>query len=882
MKNGTLRVDLIRENLLDRIRQAKDAQLILIQAPAGYGKSTLLRQLAEDAEEHGAKVAWITPVSQDADVSRFMRLFSDACARIADKTTAASLKNAGHDVAGWFATIEGSATFLFDEYDQIQDPQVDAQLRQIIAALPESKRIVIATRTTPNIASSKLKLMGKAVVLGSVDLKFDLGEAYQFMTERTHLGLEEVQRLYSRVDGWPAALQFLNLSLESGGHTAVRAMRSGMNQEVLDYLAEEVFSLQESCVQDLLLKICLPDRLCDSLVNTLTGQQDGLNTLNDLSRSGLFLDPVDGDRHWFRFHSVFGDFLRGRLARSNSNEQLAKMHVEIANWFAGQGMREMAVKHYLAAGDQTMAIDCLEQVVGKLIREERLGLVISFAEQIDSQMLQGSVKLVEAASIAYGFQREFSKAHNLIDWREKNLPDDDNAARAEMEILRAFVLAAEDRVMEMGEVARDAEKWLSDEQSFSKGVAYNAHAFWLGAQSQFQEAYDLLLRAQPLHEKSGSFFGKSYADSIHASLKLAEGNLAEATADLTRALEGIESDAPPGALAGGVVAAHLGDALYESDRLREAEDVIQAYLPLIEQQCIVDPYCLGMVNLGRMAVLKGKQEYAHEIYERLITSGHKYGLTRLVNCGRAELAREATLNGDFDTAERRLRALGSEARMSLDGQLCFVSSELEVQRITYARFLVHSKQQGEARAILQAEIRTATLKKRIRRLIRLKTLLAISLDMDEQHAHSSRVMMEALQLAAPGGLRRIFLDEGPAVSKVLNRLSAENFAHSPEWVDDPIAGYVKDLVARAGGSGGKANGFDSDSDGELALGESLTPREVDILKFLASGHSNNDLADRLAVSRNTVKFHLRNVYAKLSVNNRMQAVQAARHYKLID
>lgn len=879
-------VDLRRDSLLDRI-QSSSAQLILAQAPAGYGKSSLLRQLAAAEVEAGGSVGWITPVSQDGDLSRFVQMFIGTCERLIEDT-GGKLRRTTRDISALISAINGPALLLLDEYDQFAHGQADALLGQIIEQLPPGKRIAVATRTMPDLSSARLKLSGRAIVLGSIDLRFDLGESYQFLSERCRLGLDEVRELHSRIDGWPAALQFINLSLASHKQGAAKVLRSGMTQELVDYLAQEVFHLQTAETRKALLGICLADRLCAELVNHKLGGTEGGALLDRLSDGGLFLDPVDGDWHWFRFHPLFGDFLRTRVQQENSPDALTERHVRIADWFAAQDMREVAISHYLAAGRQESAAACLEEVAEQLVREERLGLLVSLFEQLDQQVLLSSPKLLDAAVIAYGFRRQFAKAHRLLNHCESSLAqsEDDPVAAAELEVRRCFVLAAEDRVVEMGERARDAEKWLDDDQPFSKAVAFNAHAFLLGAQSQFPEAHELLLRARPLHEKARNYFGRSYANAIHASLKISQGLLGEAIDDLRRALRELDVEGPGGIMAGGVVAAPLGEALYERNEIDEAERVITDYLPLIQQQSIVDPLCSGVVTLARIATLKGRPEYAHELYEYLIDSGHKYGLSRLVDCGRAELVREAVLQGDISTAERRFGALGAEARLPTEGQLIYSSGELEVQRITYIRLLVHKGAHAEARAMLQSEIRTATVKHRVRRLIRLKTLLAISLEMDGQLGHARRVMMEAVALAAPARMHRIFLDEGPAAIRMLNHLASENFTHDPDWAVDDVARYVKLLVKAAEGGAQDEGAIPVLGEEEAAAlarpHENLTPREIDILHFLAKGHSNKDLADRLAVSQNTVKFHLRNVFAKLDVGNRMQAVQAARHFKLIE
>ncbi|WP_173202581.1 hypothetical protein [Sphingopyxis sp. BSNA05] len=168
---------------------------------------------------------------------------------------------------------------------------------------------------------------------------------------------------------------------------------------------------------------------------------------------------------------------------------MTERHVRIADWFAVEDMREVAISHYLAAGRQESAAACLEEVAEQLVREERLGLLVSLFEKLDQHVLLGSTKLLDAAVIAYGFRRQFAKAHRLLNHCEAALAesDGDAVAAAELEVRRCFVLAAEDRVVEMGERARDAEKWLGDDQSFSKAVAFNAYAFCSARRASFRK-----------------------------------------------------------------------------------------------------------------------------------------------------------------------------------------------------------------------------------------------------------------------------------------------------------------------------------------------------------------------------------------------------------
>lgn len=868
-------MDLRRDALLARIGRESSAQLVLIQAPAGYGKSTLLRQLAEEEEAAGSAVGWISPTSQDADLARLVQLFSASCERIL--TDAGRRPPISRDLPSLLRALDFPTLFIFDEYDHFARAETDAYLAQLIAHLPPGVRIALAARSMPQLAASRLKLDGRAVILGSVDLRFDLGEAHQFLAAKPALSADEIRRLYMRLDGWPAGFQFISLALRSPGLSFGDALTHALSRDLVDYLAQEVFDQQSDAMRELLMLACLPDRISAALLDHINGKGCPPHLLEGLWSAGLFLDPVDGDRVWFRFHPLFGDFLHAQLRKQVGEAELRERHRRIAEWQSANGMDEAAVGHFLAAGARDAAADLVEHLSERLVREERLGLLVSMVEQLDEGVFLARQKLVANAVIAYGFRRDFARAHRLLDGVEQREPDADRQAQAEHQVQRCFVLAAEDRVEELGMHGRDAARWLDDDNPFFLAVALNAHAFLLAAQSQFTEAEELMLRALPLHEQASSYFGGSYASAILAVSKVSQGQVEEGAQFLARALERIAGEAAPGIWAGAAIAAHYGDALYERNRLAEAKAVVESHFAFIQQQCIPDALCLGTVALARCAAIDGDVARTHELYEELIAIGHRFGLARLVACGRAELVREATLAGDFDTAERRMRALGADARMATDGQLIYPGSEMEAQRITWLRLLVHSGRHGEARAALQAEIRGATVKHRVRRLVRLKLLLAICLDIEGNQMLARRTLIEALGLAAPGGMIRTIVDEGPAAMRLVGDLRAEGLASGVKWGNDPVAALVEALIAAESGGAGSAE----ETPVEAPL-EPLTQRERDLLHFLALGYSNAGLSDRLAVSENTVKFHLRNIYAKLGVGSRMQAVQAARHYRLVD
>ena len=867
---------ILRTALIERVALAASARLILVHAPAGYGKSTLLRQIAARLAAERRPVAWVVLGPNDADVSRFLSLIGQACDRL--QQTAGAAMAADAEDALRMTGIEGGATLLIDDFDLVATPEIAAALGHFLTRLSPGKQAIIATRGDPGLALGSMQLKGEAVVLGSTDLRFDLAETYHFLSGESRISLDEVRQLHNKTAGWPAALQFLSLALSRNHHFPVAALQTGVTPGLIDYLAKDVFEAQSEAIRSALLAICLPDQIDGALVGELCGVSRGAALLNGLADAGLMLDPVDGDRNWYRFHAVFRDFLCTRLAALETSEQIAATHVRIASWLVGHGAIDDAIGHYLIAGDQAAATLLLEQIADDLVRKERLGFIVSLIEQIEPERIRASPTILNAAIIAYGFRRKFAEAHTLLDFRERELTAGQPSPeeRGELEGLRVFVLAAEDKIEQFGMTARDVLSLSNSDDAFTYGVALNAYAFLLIAQSQYQEAHDHLLRAGPLHERSGNHFGKSYQAAIFATLLVAQGRLEEAITSLRRALREAESSAPPGSVAGAIIAAYLGEALYEHGDMDGAEALLNSYLPLIEQQCIVDALSVALITLSRIAGRRFRPELQNELVERLIVLGHRHQLQRLVSNGRAELARLAILAGDTALAAGWLSSLENGAAAENErNRLFFHSGELETQKIVRIRHAIHLGRYSEARGVLQAEIHAATLKRRTRRLIRLHGLLALCLDLSGDDITARRALLEALRAAQPGKFQRIFLDEGPPMLKLLRDLAEHNLANLPRWTEDPLAEYVAELIS-AGGGLPVRSGLDLDR--PLA---DLTVRETEMLVLIGNGMSTQNLADRFAVSPNTIKWHLKNIYEKLGIRNRMQAVNAARRLGLI-
>lgn len=888
-RNASSSVTVPRRALVARARSAERARLIVVHAPAGFGKSTLLRQIAADLESRGVATAWVTLSPHDSDAAHFLKLLdevrfskvaADGPRARADRTSARARTTIAPRLLAQLSAMEQAAALFIDDFEHGCSPAIVPMLERIVADLPPGKQIYLGSRTLPDLPIARLLLNEQALVFGSSDLRFDLSETRDFLALQPQITLNEVGDIHARTEGWPAALRFLSLARPSGGPMPRVSGGDGITPELLDFLATDVLRAQAPETQQFLLTTCIAERLCGELVNHLCGCDDGAIRLDQVVRAGLFLEPLDAERRWFRYHHLFREYLCQQLRAAVTAEELRARHARVAIWYAGHDAAEEAIVHMMAAGDQTHAAQLLDASVDRFVREERLDLIVRLVQRLDPEVLLASQTIQSAAVIAYGFRRLFPQAHRLLDWRRERLEAEHGTQQewGRYHGLRVFVLAAEDRVEEFGRTAAETLQLLDESDPFTYAVAMNAYAFWLGAQSRFHEAHDLLVRARALHDAAGNLFGRGYQESIAASLLHSQGRLREATLALRRAQVMTESDAPVGAVAGAVIAAYLGDALYEANEIDEAERLLHTYLPLIEQHCIVDPLAATYSTLARIALLRGQRTVTQDVLQRAIYTGYQHRLHRLVVYGRAELARLATFDGDLGAAQSEL-ALTAGLGQEQPAELFFHAGEIEAQRITQLRLQIYNGQRAEAHASLVREIRTAEARRRTRRLIRLKVLLAICQDLENQPNAARRTLLEALNAGHSGGFVRTFLDEGPRFTKLLREIVDTRRDSASAQSSESFDEYLQALLDEAPSSAVQRPA--AVSGGGIAA-QTLTEREKDLLRMMASGYSNQSLAERLSVSENTVKWHLKNVYDKLNTRNRMQAVNTARHLGLID
>ncbi|HEX9157869.1 MAG TPA: hypothetical protein VF827_07590, partial [Syntrophales bacterium] len=551
------------------------AKLVLVQAPAGFGKTTVMLQWIAALQGQDKATAWLTLDEGDNDAGRFLAyliaVFQKADPDL-DLDDLMQARFTGESVTSGLLLnlldrIESSRvpfTVFLDDYEVIRNPEINHILRQVLDQLPAERRLVIATRETPQIGLARMRVWGELIEIGPEDLRFAPDETERFLREGHGLNLddEDLAGLQRCAEGWAAGLQLAALSL-AGRHDGKAFIRSfsGSSTEIADYLAEDVLSRQSEEVRAFLLQTSILNCLSGPLCDALTGRQDAYEMLSCLERANLFLMPLDNERRWYRYHNLFAQFLRSRLKLAFPG-RIADLHRAASGWFSGQGRLEEAAEHAFAAGDVGSAADLVEKCAPRLVEMGQFGTVADWVERLSPETLDHHPKLRISYAWTLIFQSCYDKANAIIDQIRFGNEQEPLSAGilCEVESLRAVNLALADRIEESHRAAQESLNKISYPGTFAYANSNVILAFSLATLSRFDEAQEVFRRARENHKKAGSILGIVYTHCFEGTTHSAKGQLQAALSHYRSAFSLAREAIPGYSRAAAVAAVFLGEA----------------------------------------------------------------------------------------------------------------------------------------------------------------------------------------------------------------------------------------------------------------------------------------------------------------------------------
>ncbi len=910
-----------RQALLARLEAGLDRKLTLIAAPAGFGKTTLL----SDWIAVGSRpVAWVSLDARDNDPLRFAAYVVAALGTLelglgvpalqpvrgaAPPHGAAPLHGAAPTLEAVFTGLINQATevaedfaLVLDDYHLITAPAIHAALSFLLEHLPAQMHLVITSRVEPPLPLAHLRARGQLVELRAADLRFTLDEVRAFLNEtmQLNLGDEAVAALEARSEGWVASLQLAALAMQAPAPAAdlPEPALAGSHRYLVDYLAEQVLLQQPPEVQHFLLATAPLERLCAPLCAAVCAAELGVEPpagsaqaqLDYLDRANLFLTPLDDQRQWYRYHPLFAEFLQARL-RPVDPERWALLNRRAAVWCAQNELMEDAVRYALAARDYELATRLIEAVAETLWARSQILTMLNWLHAMPADLVRAQPRLGLQMAWAHAIHGHLDEVEPYVAAAEAQIgpvplaeaqPATEEAWHAtpdwllsQVWIIRAFIARFRGEAALAVTHSQKALALIPANCLRARAVAHVplGHAYiLLGQTEQADEALGQAVAASTVTRHTAAYVS---AMNYLAFLRLMQGRLRQAIALYRASLAWVEAAREP--CFGGVERIGLGTLLREQNDLTAAAELIDSGLLLAETGGDFTFMRDGYVARARLDQARGAWDSA------------------LAYMAKAEqVARRSTTNKDLlllaawrariCLAQGDLRAAGEWAASSglrADDPPGFLN---EYGHLTLARVLVAQGRLREADGLLQRLLAAAEAAGRAGRVIEVSAVQALARQASGESAAAQAALVRALGLAEPEGYVRVFADEGKPMATLLAAVAAAPGEHAGYAERLRLACLATVEAARAGVSATAATQPLRPSAREpesRAPSEALSDREQSVLRLIAAGLSNHDIADALVVAPSTIQWHVKNIYSKLAVHSRTQAALAARELGLV-
>jgi len=869
-----------RQAIADRIERAGAAKLVLVRAPAGFGKTTALRQIHEQLEAAGVATAWITLDAADNDVPRFLSCLAEAVARL--QISEAARQGADADAVALLEQ-EGTPFALFlDEFEVLQSPAVVGLLREVIERLPRNGQLVIGSRSLPDVGLGRLRVRGQLMEIGVDVLRFSLQETTEFLRLRglPALPRDALEQLQTRTEGWIAALLLASMALDRPGDAADFIQRlSGSGGAIAEYLAEDVLGRQPPDVREFLLRSSILRQLSPSLCQALLPRIDCAAMLERLHASSLFLLPVEnsGPEPNYRFHALFASFLRAQLAREHPDD-LLRLHLAASAWYESVGRPVPAIDHAVEGGDFPHALSLLEQNAQRFLEQGRMRLLKRWLSIIPPATLREH-PLMQAMDVwAVLFTLGASEAMTVLAASGIEASDDPIIS-AHVNALRPLLMAMLDRYDEANEVGRAGLARLPTAVPFADTVLTNCMAHVTSVLGEKREAQRLLDSAR--RTQNASVFNRMYTESTEGMLDFERGRFRQATARFRLAVDATTHESDYSHTGGNAWAGVLyASAMYEANELDAVERLLNVYLPLARDVGLPDHMIASHAMRSRLLFWRGDVDGASRVLTELETLGHLRKLPRVVATAKLERARMLIRQGNAFGAREELDRADDKAVWERVARQRLPAHDLLDIGIARLRWEVHFGDSAEAVRRIDAELPSIDSEARVRRSRKLRVLKAMALWRLDSADAAAEVMLGILEEGSREGFVRLVIDEGPLVAGPIQRALTQLKA-AARRADPILVEYGQRLLDALGPDAVPSEPAEAVPQEAPWQVEPLTQKEMQVLKLLAEGYSNSAMSEKLFVSDSTVRTHLRNINMKLVAQNRTQAVSLARRYGLI-
>lgn len=887
----------LRSRLLEKLDRSLSAgcHLILVSAPAGYGKTTLIStwvaHLKSSEYYPFPLIAWLSLDGGDNDPNTFWSYIISSlqaqqeglgkqAQNLLQSLNPPDLEDILAPLVNELAQISTPFFLILDDFHHIRNPAIHQSLSFFIDHLPPQFHLLILSRVDPPLQLALLRGRGYLLEVRLVELRFSNDEAIAYLNAGMGLtlSLEEVEALNAKAEGWAAGLQMAGLSLQ-GRSDATQFIRSfsGSNRYILDYLVEEVLKRQPREVQDFLVKTSILNIFCSSLCDALVkktnqditpGSQSILEYLED---SNLFIIPMDDDRTWYRFHHLFADLLKNRLQHRFPNE-LPGLHQMASKWYEQNGWMTYAVEHSLSAQDYEHAIFLINQSSERLFGYGDRAAMARWIEAIPEDQLRSNLNLEVLRAASLTMDGHIREAEICLQNIEKWLAPVENPD-AKQKILAGRILTVYSNIASYRDdldsvlyyAPQALEKLAGDPdltwQSWNLVNLSNVSLGKGNVEDALQYLADAIACGKATHSPDMTLTTMFY----YILILWIQGRIREASQSSQEGLAYVAENQLDNLPRAGALFMMWGLILCERHELAKAEELIIQGYRLVESE--KSPLWLEIANMIRLRfwIAKGDLTLAEQIAEDTIKLFSEYEVPGML----ATWIRGFTtwiwvLEGRFPDAERDFK----EHSILFNRE---VSHPYHNEYLSLALFL---KAKGDAVSsvnLLERIIHQSEADKQFRWAIVGDLLLAQIYQSQEDIPHAMSVLEKALAMSEAEENVQVFLDAGEPMKRLLE-VALRRGVHA-EYARRLLSDFQDHLL--------RAHAEKDYRQNNLALAEPLTSREIAVLQLIFEGYANKEIAQRFGISIRTVKYCGTNIYSKLGVTGRTQAIHKARELGLL-
>jgi LuxR family maltose regulon positive regulatory protein len=879
-----------RGSLLQRLTEEKSQPVTVINAAPGAGKTTLLMQWRHELISGGAKVAWYSLDDTDANEAQFLfyliASLIKAGVRISNspyhlyqrgkRSRRQSFADALNNECG---SLDDDVYVFLDDFHHADQAHNTNVIARLIERAPANFHIVIATRTSPRLPIASWKAHDRITEITTVDLLFDHAETQAFIDSRLPGELDAVgiSQLYEATEGWAAALQLAIIAIgESSDPAAFITTFPGASRDVTNFVTTEIIGRLPPALANFLARTSILQRFNPALCAELSGDTDAQATLTELERRNLFIVPLEGRDGWYRYHPMFRDILRSQILNV-TDEQLQWLHITASEWFDRHGHAIEAVYHALEAGARDRALDLFERCATAMVEEGQWATLLSWFETLDPADPREHPELFISTGVSQLLCMRIEEAERTLE-RLRQL---DGCLEPPMESHLAMLRGMHAIFIDDSEgalpIVGDLPLQIAPEDTLYGTASCNILAWSYICNGQFDRARATFGHSARFSRPGTMHAAQVYSECFNGLSYVMQGRLENAERLYRAVLDRVERQRSRRSVLACIPASFLAEVVYERGDPDGAFALLADRLAIIRETVLPDGIMRAYITAARARATAGDTDEAFKHLYTLQTVGEVARINRLVAASYAERVRMFLIEDDR-AAARAVQVHLAQLVGSDDPTVANTRGETAlIAVLSQIRLDLCEGHVSTAAELLQHLGAQFADSGRLPLLTRIHALSAIAGQLRDDAKDAREHTREALMTARTHGFRRSLLDEFSLFEDMFPRLV------EPLRDDTEIDALIAELIG---------NGVDRETlavpahhdkvfDPAQSSRVEFTDREHDVLDLLDRGLSNKRIASALSVSVETVKYHLKNIYAKLEVGDRTHAVEKARRLRLV-